>query len=404
MFRNPQNTFRCLLACGTGLILFLQPGAAFAKSSYRVLYAFKGGSGDGANPYDTLVADKAGNLYGATSLGGTDGDGTVYRLAPDGTETVLYNFKGVTDGAEPDSEPSLLMDNKRNLYGTTFFGGDGGGCSCGTIFQLAPDGTEKVLYAFKGGSDGDYPFSGVIADAKHNLYGTTYNGGVNNEGTVFSLSPTGAETVLHSFGTGNDGQRPEDGLLATKSKFFGTAAFGGADGYGTFYKVGPDGSEKVLYSFTGGSDGQYPVGALIASASGKLYGTTYSGGAYGFGTVFSMTKDGTKTTLYDFAGGKDGANTYATLFEDKTGSLYGATVLGGGSGCGGYGCGTIFKLAPDGTETVVHTFKGGRDGAFPQEGLMTDGAGNLYGTTVNGGGSTSCSSGCGIVYTLKGGA
>jgi uncharacterized repeat protein (TIGR03803 family) len=347
-----------------------------------------------------------GNLYGTTQSGGRHGDGTVYTLAPDGSETVLHNFEGGSDGAEPDAEPSLTMDKKGRLYGTTFFGGGGGGCSCGTIFRLAPDGNEKVLYAFKGGNDGDYPFGGVIADAAHNLYGATYNGGGSGCGgagcgTVFKLAPGGTETVLHSFGAGSDGQRPEDGLLANNGSFFGTAPFGGAGGYGTVYKVKPDGAEKVLYSFTGGNDGQYPVGALIAGSNGNLYGTTYSGGAYGFGTVFRMTKDGTKTTLYSFAGGTDGANTYATLFADKNGNLYGATVLGGGSGCGGYGCGTVFKLAPDGTETVIHSFKGGSDGAAPQEGLMTDGAGNLYGTTVNGG-SKACSGGCGTVYTLKG--
>lgn len=400
MVRKRQSHFKCILACGMGLSLFVPCGAAFAKSSYRVLYAFKGGPGDGANPSDTLVADKAGNLYGTAAAGGKYNDGIVYALAPDGTETVLHEFKGIKDGASPEAEPGLIMDKKGNLYGTTFFGGDGGGCSCGTIFRLAPDGREKVLYAFKGGNDGDYPFSGVIADAQHNLYGTTYNGGVNNEGTVFKLAPDGTETVLHSFGDGSDGQRPEDSLLAYNGRFFGTTPFGGADAYGTVYKIAPDGTEKVLYSFTGGKDGKYPVGDLIADSNGNLYGTAYSGGAYGFGTVFRMTRDGTETTLYSFAGGNDGAYTYATLFEDKNGNLYGATVNGGGSGCGGYGCGTIFRIAPDGSETVIHSFKGGLDGAFPQEGLMTDGAGNLYGTTVNGGNSA-CSNGCGTVYTLK---
>jgi uncharacterized repeat protein (TIGR03803 family) len=400
--QRPQGHVKSILACAIGLILFSQFEAASARTSYRVFYVFKGGSGDGANPYDTLVADKAANLYGTTAAGGASGSGTVYKLAPDGTEAVFYSFRGENDadGAAPDSEPSLLMDKKGNLYGTTLFGGGANGCSCGIVFKLAPDGTESVLHPFAGGVDGNYPFGGLVADAQHNLYGATYGGGANNEGTIFEVTPDERETVLHSFGTGGDGLRPEAGLLANKGSFFGVAPSGGANRYGAVYKAGTDGTESVLYNFTGKRDGKYPIAELIADGSGNLYGTAYAGGAHGFGTVFRLTKGGTETTLYSFAGGKDGAFTYATLFADKSGNLYGTTVNGGGSGCGGSGCGTIFRVAPDGSETVIHSFKGGQDGALPQGGLMTGGAGNLYGTTVNGGGKA-C--GCGIVYTLKDG-
>ena len=292
------------------------------------------------------------------------------------------------------------MDKKGNLYGTTILGGGANGCSCGTIFKLAPDGSESVLHPFAGGTDGNFPFGGLVADAENNLYGATYGGGANNEGTIFELTPEGKETVLHSFGASGDGVRPEAGLLAKKGSFFGVAPSGGANGYGTVFEAGPDGTENVLYNFTGGSDGRYPIGDLIADKSGNLYGTAFSGGASGFGTVFRLAKDGKETTLYSFAGGSDGAYSYATLFADKSGNLYGTTLNGGGSGCEGYGCGTVFRVSPDGSETVIHSFKGGKDGALPQGGLMTDGAGNLYGTTVNGG-SKGCD--CGIVYTLKDG-
>ena len=285
--------------------------------------------------------------------------------------------------------------------------------------------TLTTLYSFHTDpGDGALPSARLIADAAGNLYGTTSGGGGEKSyGTIFKLTPTGTETVLHRF-NGYDGAGPQAGLIADAAgNLYGTTKYGGIN-YGTVFKLtlNPDGtySHGILHSFTGyPNDGAAPDG-LMADAAGNLHGTTTFGGAsscggFGCGTVFRLTKnpDGTytETLLHSFTGssdgwfgGSDGQYPFSGLIADGTGSLYGTTLYGGGSGCETHGCGTVFRLMPnpDGTysESVLYRFTGGRDGAAPYAGLLADATGNLFGTTSAGGGAQACPAGCGTVFKL----
>ncbi len=431
---------RTLLACGKYILAGAATLAALASldpahAGVRVLHAFD--LSDGDDPDGVLVEDSVGNLYGTTATGGSGSCfagpcGTVFKLAPDGTESVLHSFTGRSDGDQPYG---LIKDEAGNLYGTTAYGGnvgcDGHGFGCGTVFEVAPDGTETVLYAFAGGGDGALPFAGVIRDKAGNLYGTTSEGG-NTDcwgygcGTVFKLAPNGTETVLYAFTGGSDGVNPEASLIEDSAgNLYGTTYSGGTgfctfSGCGTVFKIAPDGTKTTLYSFKGGTDGTSPLSALIAGGAGKFYGTTWEGGGggcirnSGCGTVFELAADGTETVLHAFADGSDGALPFAGLIEDKAGNLYGTTEGGGSGSCGGLGCGTIFKVARDGTETVLHAFLHFSHGYDPEGGLMQDKEDHLIGTTFNGGIRTcfgwpdrsrsvqgSHLRGCGIVFRLE---
>ena len=324
-------------------------------------------------------------------------------------EKVLFNFNG-TDGYQPMY--GLIFDAAGNLYGTAFGGGDpscGDPNGCGTVFQLtpAPGGgwTETVLHSFKGyPTDGSYPYAGVIFDAAGNLYGTTDWGGTYGGGTVFELTPTAGggwtEKVLHSFGNGADAAFPYACLIFDAAgNLYGTTGGGGTYGVGTVFELSPAAgggwTETVLHSFNG-SDGHGPEAGLIFDAAGKLYGTTAWGGTgtdclnTGCGTVFKLTPVAgggwTETVLHSFSN-TDGALPFAGLIFDAAGNLYGTTQQGGS-----YGFGTVFELTPTAgggwTETVLFSFNGnwsGRDGGLPEAGLIFDAAGNLYGTTGAGG-------------------
>ncbi|PYQ54058.1 MAG: hypothetical protein DMF78_07550 [Acidobacteria bacterium] len=410
-----------------GTVFKLAPDGTFT-----VVHSF--GVSDGANPLGELVMDAAGNVFGTTffggasSAGGTLGYGTVFRLAPDGTYSVLHSFAG-SDGAYPDA--GLTLDGGGNLYGTTY---QGGASDRGTVFKLAPDGSHSVLHSFAG-SDGAYLESGVILDGSGTLYGTTGAGGASNGGTVFKLAPDGTHTVLHSF-AGSEGLSPFPGLvldgegnlygattlggssgygtvfevatdgthtilhsfaapdgfsptadLYRDGSLYGATAYGGAPGQGTIFQIRPDGAHTILHSF-GGADGARPGAGLVRDASGTLRGTTVQGGALDLGTAFALAPDGTHTVLHSFAG-NDGIAPYGGLVVDSHGDFYGTT---GGGGVSGYG--TIFKLAADGTHTVLHSFNGS-DGALPLGGVVVDGDGNLFGTTNQGGAFT-----LGVVFRL----
>ncbi len=287
---------------------------------------------------------------------------------------------------------------------------------CGTVFKLAPNGVETVLHAFTGGSDGYEPQSGLIMDKSGNLYGTTLHGGGgcgrDGCGTVFKVAPNGcSETVLYAFKAEVTAPIRSPDWLPTRTAIYtallplaaGTHTCGnlGAQqsaGCGIVFKIAPNGTETVLHVFTGGSDGGAPGASLIIDKAGNLYGTTGANGTadscdhelYGCGTVFKIAPNGTETLLHVFTGGGDGGAPAASLTIDDAGNLYGTTVGGGSADDCGYGsvfsgCGTVFKLAPNGTETVLHVFTGGSDGAYPIGGLIADSAGNLYGTTGGGG-------------------
>jgi uncharacterized repeat protein (TIGR03803 family) len=357
---------------------------------YKVLYSF-GGSGDAANPYAGLV-DVKGMLYGTTFDGGANGDGTVFSITRSGTETVLYSFKGGPgDGEYPFAS---LINVKGTLYGTTSEGGAycGSTGGCGTVFSITPSGTETVLHSFGGSGDGNGPLAGLI-NVKGKLYGTTNEGGANNDGTVFSITVSGKETVRYSFkGGSGDGEFPLPGLINVKGKLYGTTIYGGTNDDGTVFSITPSGKETVLYSFKGGSgDGERPYAGLI-NVKGTLYGTTHLGGANSYGTVFSISRrSGTETVLYSFKGGSgDGEYPYAGLIN-VNGTLYGTTIEGGVNGVG-----TVFSTTPSGTETVLHSFGGAGDGEYPYYGGLISVKGKLYGTTYYGG-----ASGDGTVFRLR---
>jgi uncharacterized repeat protein (TIGR03803 family) len=242
---------------------------------------------------------------------------------------------------------------------------------------------EATLYAFSGGADGSYPDSGLTAGPDGNFYGTTTYGGANNLGTVYKLTPAGAHTVLYSFAGGpGDGQYPASGLeLGNDGAFYVTTTAGGAFGLGTFFKITLDGTETMLYSFGGDGSGASPQG-LTLLADGNFYGTTTSGGANNLGTVYKMTPAGVQTVLYSFAAAPDGQTPVAGLSSDSDGNLYGVTSNGGTDNFG-----TIFRIAPDGTGyATLHSFAGGpSDGAYPGTKLRNVTDGTLYGSTGGGG-------------------
>lgn len=309
----------------------------------------------------------------------------------------LYTFIGGSDGARPSA--GLLRDAVGNLYGVTSEGGGAGcgGAGCGTVFRLAPDGAEIILYAFTGGADGAKPASALIQDADGNLYGTTPSGGrnCNNNGgcgVIFKLTPDGHETVLYAFSGGADGASPNGRLAIDQAgNLFGTASEGGDlvacyKGCGTVFEVRADGKEKTLYTFHSGSDGTAPAAGLILDDIGNLYGTaSAAGGLTECGTVFRLSPDGTETALHTF-GESDGCNPAAPLVMDSRGNLYGTTLHGGNTSnaaCGSYfpyGCGVVFRLSPKGALKRLHKFNG-KDGDEPY-GVVQDAMGNLFGTTA----------------------
>lgn len=364
--------------------------AAQAGHKLRVLYSFTGKK-DGSNPHGPLLQDKQGNLYGTTIQGGSSGYGTVFRLSPDGTQTTLYSFSGGEDGHY--AYGGLAQDKSGNLFGVTIFGG---AYAEGNVFRLDTAGKVKVLHAFAGRPDGSTPESGLTLDKAGNLYGTTPYGGYG-PGTVYKLAPDGTESILHNFADGaHDGAYPYGGVtMDAHGNMYGTTNDGGSGGMqqgpGIVYKLSANGKFGVLYHFAAGSDGGYPAAAPALDASGNLYGTTIAGGDFGEGVLYKLAPDGTFSVLHSFGGSGDGEYGLGRPVLDRDGSLYGVTKEGGGT-CS---CGTVFKLAPDGTYSVLHRFAG-KDGREPADGLTIDKHGNLLGTTYEGGKNDA-----GVVFRIR---
>ncbi len=411
-----------------------------------VLHAFAG-SGDGANPWASLLQGKDGNLYGTTGYGGSHNGGTAFKISDLGSAPVLnviYSFTGGGDGGEPTS--SLIEGLDGCLYGTTASGGWSSAFSYGTVYKISNRSSipvESVVYSFTGGLDGGNPTGPVLLAADGNLYGTTSIGGLSGRGTLYKITNLWgmpSENVIHSFG-GFDGSAPGGPLIQTSDGFlYGTTPFGGSNDMGLVFRVStlPDHPEEdVVHLFAGGidgaepsiliqipngdlcgvalmdgagrggtifrvsgspgrwvesvvfdfpsTDGQEPNG-LIAASDGNLYGTTLSGGVGGFGTVFRISDpSGTpaETIVYNFTGASDGDAPRAALIEASDGNLYGTTSAGGANGLG-----TVFKIsnlsgAP--LESVIYNFVGASDGANPSTSLIQAADGDLYGTTAAGG-------------------
>jgi uncharacterized repeat protein (TIGR03803 family) len=401
-------------------------GTVFNVTTYgteAVVYSFAGGT-DGQGPGYGALTNINGTLYGTTMLGGSSGYGTVFSLSVSATETVLYSFGGTPDGANPNYGD--LIDVNGELYGNTITGGaNGSACpaigysaeGCGTVFEVNPSsGAESVLHSFNVSPDGTNPWSGLV-NMNGTLYGTTFEGGTGTYcdnpplpiacGTVFEVSTSGAEQVIYSFQGDTDGQFPQGSLIAVDGALYGSTNTGGTKGHGTIFKISASGAESIIYSFKGSPDGANPE-APLTDVNGELYGTTGSGGAGcassgvpGCGTIFKVSTSGTEKVLYRFkdspdGGGGDGAG---AAMIDVGGVLYGTTA-GGGTGCSSSGgCGTVFKVSTSGAESVLHSFKGGADGAQPLAGLI-DVKGTLYGTTQVGG-SGCASGGCGTIFAIN---
>jgi uncharacterized repeat protein (TIGR03803 family) len=338
------------------------------------------------------------------------------------SEKVLHIFQG-TPGKNPAS--SLIFDAAGNLYGTTTEGGSssctGGNGGCGLVFKLTPTSTGwgySVIYRFRGGRDGVNPFGSLIFDAAGNLYGTTAFGGGSTNcasggcGTVFELSPNSgggwSESVLYRFRGGHDGEVPSGGVVFDSSgNIYGATVNGGtgcAFSCGTVFQVSPAAggwTENILYNFQGTNenpDGAYPQSGVTIDASGNLYGTTFEGGSQGGGTVFEISPNGgawTESILYSFRGRKDGQLPYGNVVFDAAGNLWGTTSAGGGTT---QSCGTAFELTPTSgvwTESIRHRFTCGKDGGVPATGVTIDATGNIYGTT-----QTAGDGGSGTIFRL----
>jgi len=341
-------------------------GARAAAQSESILYSFNNNHGDGIGPRASLISDSAGNLYGTTSGGGAYAYGTVFELLPKAgggwTEKIIHSFgSSATDGQNPTS--SLIFDSFGNLYGTTV---NGGSDYFGTAFELSPgksgSWTVKIVHNFGSAdsTDGWFPSAGLIFDSSGDLYGTTSAGGTYAKGEVFELTPNGygawMGTTLHSFGDGAaDGSDPFSGLILDASgNLYGTTYQGGLYGTGTAFELSPGSAgtwtETALFSFNNGNNGSVEANSiyagLISDSAGNLYGTGYNGGARNYGAVFELSPKAsggwTQKTLHSFDNnGTDGSNPEGGLIFDAAGNLYGTTYNGGA-----YGLGAVFELAP----------------------------------------------------------
>jgi uncharacterized repeat protein (TIGR03803 family) len=325
------------------------------------------------------------------------GCGTIFAVNPSGREHVLYSFKGGKDGQSPFGD---LISVNGHLYGTTVYGGGSSICygssgnfGCGTVFEVTTSGKERVLYRLPGYPHAYEPYSGVTF-ANDTLFGTTIYGGTSDAGTVYALHLAGGARIIHSFKGGRDGALPFASLTLVNGALYGTTSQGGLtsgcndSGCGTVFAVSASGKERVLHRFGVGSDGVSPIAGLT-DVNGTLYGTTVGGGAYDKGTVFAITTSGHESVLYSFTGTLDGAAPDAGL-TDVNGTLYGAASAGGV-----HGDGTVFAITTSGAETTLHSFKGGEDGKGPNANLLYHN-GSLYGTTSGGG-----AAGLGTVFRIS---
>jgi len=357
--------------------------------TYSALYTFQGGT-DGSGPRAGLIRDGAGNLYGTTFAGDLNNDGVVFKVSATGTEKLLHSFDGA-DGSEPWSP--LIRDSSGNFYGTTYSGGISG---FGEVFKLDSKGNLTRLYCFTGGADGANPRASLVRDSAGNLYGTTFMGGANGAGTIFKVMPSGVESVLYSFKNGADGAYPWAGLIRDSAgNLYGTTVSGGTSNLGVVFKLSSTGSETVLHSFAGGADGTFPAsGNLLRDSAGNLYGVTPQGGTPGYGVVYKVDKSGHESVLYTFTGqANDGGTPINGVVRDNAGNLYGTVNYSPGSnGTSGYG--GVFELTPAGQLGLIYKFSGQADGAPTYSTLIRDSAGNLYGTTYT------SKPGMGVVFKL----
>lgn len=395
--------------CKTRMVLLLMAvmllvWVPVAAQTYETIYNFSGGA-DSGNPQYGVTIDSSGNLWGTTEQ-------TVFQISHRGFTTIYKFANGVSNPQD------VLLDPSGRIWSATYYLGDRN-CDppdgCGTLFTLRPYPAtspttnhywkENTVYSFHGSAQGDgsFPNPGLIMDGAGNIFGTTQSGGSACDcGTIFEFSPTGQMTTLYAFTGGNDGKAPLSGLVAIGDNFYGTTSFGGTAGNGVIYKlalVGGSWVQTPIHSLQGSDEGSYPYGGLTADSDGNLYGSTLAGGSGGGGTVFKLTNNA-GVWSYQLAyslvgvGGPTG-----NLAVDSQGNIYGSTEADGA-----FNGGSAFELMPSGqgwTYRTLHDFcLSGCEGFAPLGKVTLDSAGNLYGTTVDGG--TGCAPiGCGLVWKIS---
>jgi uncharacterized repeat protein (TIGR03803 family) len=411
-----MKTLRVPAHWAASLILFCWFAIAASAQTFTSVATFDGSNG--AGPFVGLVQGVDGNFYGTTSGDGAFKRGTVYKVAGDGTISVVYNFCSLphcADGAAALSP--LVLGADGNFYGTTSSGGANQNQPQGTFFKLTPGGTLTTLYNFcskPNCADGSEPRGAIVLALDGNFYGETVGGGNStNLGTIFKITPTGSLTTVHTFCSETDcadGANPFAGLVqARDSSFYGTAQ-GGTNGQGIVFRFTSTGQFKTLYTFcavAGCPDGSLPSGPLVVTTSGNIYGTAPGGGqgSHGSGgTVFELTSTGTFNVVYSFCSATncdDGSGPQSGLILGTDGRLYGSTVEGGFNGIG-----TAFRINAADAFTRLHSFDAS-DGAYPISALVESTDGTFYGDTSNGGPEDrancggSAPFGCGTVFRLS---
>jgi uncharacterized repeat protein (TIGR03803 family) len=360
-------------------------GVTTSGALLETLYSFTTNS-LGCLPFGGLIQANNGSFYGTASGGGHQGVGTVFQMDTNGVVTLVYGFPNGSGGNNPPNGAfpyaTLVQGTNGLLYGTTSFGG---ATDDGMVYRMSTNAASVTAWSLTFASSGSVPYGGLVQGLDGNYYGTAQTGGpypggiLGGYGTVFKLTDSGSLTPLQSFSYG-DGQYPNSTLLqGSDGALYGTAWGGGTNGgWGTIFKITPGGILTPMFSF-GNTNGAGPTSGLTRDSYGTFYGTTSSGGTNNAGTVFRLTADGTFTCLYSFTGGNDGSNCWGGLLLASDGNLYGTTATGGA-----YGLGTVFRISPDGTLASLVQFDGDQ-GANPYCTLIQGTDGRLYGTTQNGG-------------------
>lgn len=335
---------------------------------------------DGINT-NTLVLGADGYFYGMANTGGILNQGTIFKISSDSRFSVLVSLPGNEKGGTANA--GLVQGQDGFFYGTTT---DGGLYNTGTIFKLSTDSSYSVLHSFQDSYstdtfDGGNPYGNLIQAKDGNFYGLTSHGGINGYGTLFRITSSGSYTVLYSFDGNDKGGAPYGSLIqGTDGNFYGMAESGGTNGAGVIFKITPTGEITALHSFDYNSDGSSPKGSLVRGADSNFYGLTALGGAYNQGTIFKVTTTGGFTTLHSFSFAAEGAYPHGSLIEGKDGNFYGLTSAGGTNGGG-----TVFKCTPSGAYTVLRHLSDYDDGSKPNGSLVQGSDESLYGLTSTGG-------------------
>ena len=362
--RNLVHTCLRTAACFTIAIAGSLGQAAHAQYTYTELHAFT--SPDGLNPYGYLLRDGSGNLYGTTSLGGANGNGTIWKYSNTGSFGVLYNLDN-TSGSY--SRSAVTTDAVGNLYAASGNGSAGG---TGAFIKLNPDGSLNQVYSLDP-NVASYPNSAPIVDASGNMYGISWTNNGGSNGNIFKITPSGTQSIVLDFDTTNASGGLS--LVSHNGVLYGTSNYGGT-GNGNVFKVDDTGYHDI-YDFT---DYGYPSSPVSFDAAGNLYGTTLQGGVPGDGQLYEITAGGTFKKLWDFTGGADGYEPYNGVVVDASGNLFG-TAIAAGDGFGADG--VVYEYSHDGVYSVLHTFRNFTgESSEPYGGLVLDGAGNLYGTAT----------------------